>query len=215
MGQGFGQIQPTLAAVVIPKPLVPGAQQTRILHMGFGISCIPQGADTGDDIFVCGGELLQVLCAHGRANGACRLERGLISIGTVCQLYIQHNGLLLRRQGGRRIRLQGICSQLLGRNGLNNRALRLLPGEVDVIGILFPAGGLGLRLLLAEKWQLQVHVPVFIVHQVILAVEERTAAQKQQHKDHDQNLFPQRRPAMIAVIPLGSHAAPPLFLFTA
>ena len=156
--------------------------------MSFGIGRVPQSADASDDVLIRGGELLQILRAHGGTDGACRLERGLISIGAVCQLHIHHNGLFIRRQGGGNIRLQGVCRQSLGRDGLNDRALGLLPGEVDVIGILLPFGGLGL--LFADKRQLQAHLSVFVIHQVVLAIQERTAAQKQQHKNHDQNLFP-------------------------
>ena len=181
--------------------------------MRLGVGGVAQRADARDDIFVRIPQLLQVLAAYHRAGG-CPLhgERRLIGKAAVRQLGIHHNGLFFAGEQGAHVLLQRAAGQLRGLNALNDRPLRLLPPEVHVVRILRRLR-LGLLLFLSEKRQLQMHLAVVVIHQMVLAVQERTAAQQEQHKDHDQYFLPGRRPAMIAVIPLGGHAAPPLSFF--
>ena len=86
LGRGLGGVQPALAAVIVPEPLVPGAQQTRLIIMAQGVGGVAEGADADHHMLIRGGELLQILRADGGAYGALGLEGGLIGKGAVREL---------------------------------------------------------------------------------------------------------------------------------
>ena len=179
--------------------------------MSIGIGGVAQSADPCDNILVCLRKLLEVFPADHRSHGgALHRERRLIGKAAVRQLHIHHDGFLAAGDNSGHILLQRIYSQFLCADLLQDRSLRLLPQEVHILRVLLRVL-LRLRLLFTEKRKLQMHLAILIVHQMVLAVQKRAAGQQKQHKNNNQDFFPDRRPAVIAVISLCCHAAPPCF----